>query len=77
MVDMWGNIPYSEALQGMGNLVPRFDKDSGIYSGSADGKVRSLFSLIDEGLANLANPSSSTPPREAHLIYAGATDKWP
>ena len=27
IVDMYDNIPYSEALQGTGNLSPKFDDD--------------------------------------------------
>lgn len=33
MVDMYGNIPYSEALQGSGNLNPKFDNSADIYRG--------------------------------------------
>jgi hypothetical protein len=76
MVDVWGDIPYSEALQGVANLAPRFDKDAEIYNGSADGKVKGLFSLIDEGLANLAKPATSTTLGRADLIYGGSIDKW-
>ncbi|WP_210519588.1 SusD/RagB family nutrient-binding outer membrane lipoprotein [Hymenobacter terricola] len=78
MVDLWGDIPYSEALQGAVNTSPRFDKDSEIYNGSADGSIQGLFSLIDAGLANLAKPSISTKPALAtvDLIYQGSLDNW-
>ncbi|MFD2721611.1 SusD/RagB family nutrient-binding outer membrane lipoprotein [Hymenobacter monticola] len=76
MVDMWGDIPYSEALQGVANLAPRFDKDSEIYNGTTDGKVKGLFTLIDEGLANIAKAPSSTTLGRADLIYGGSLDKW-
>ncbi|MDO7847032.1 SusD/RagB family nutrient-binding outer membrane lipoprotein [Hymenobacter sp. M29] len=76
MVDMWGDIPYSEALQGVNNLAPRFDKDSEIYNGSADGKVKGLFALIDEGLANLARSSTNSTLGRADLIYGGSLEKW-
>ena len=76
MVDLWGDIPYSEALQGAANLAPRFDKDADIYNGSADGTIQGLFSLIDEGLANLAKAPVNPGLNEADLIYKGSFDKW-
>lgn len=33
MTDMFGNIPYSEALQGNANLTPKFDNSADIYKG--------------------------------------------
>ena len=76
MVDVWGDIPYSEALQGATNTAPHFDKDSDIYNGSADGKIQGLFSLIDEGLANLAKPSTNIQLTSVDLIYKGNLAKW-
>ncbi|MBF9142126.1 SusD/RagB family nutrient-binding outer membrane lipoprotein [Hymenobacter properus] len=76
MVDLWGDIPYSEALKGAANLAPRFDKDSDIYNGSADGSIQGLFSLIDEALANLAKAPSNATLNDADLIYKGSLDKW-
>jgi hypothetical protein len=67
MVDMWGDIPYSDALQGSGNRAPKFDKDSDIYA--------DLFRLIDEGIANLAKPASRDV-GAADLIYTGNLTKW-
>lgn len=78
MVDLWGDIPYSEALQGAVNPSPRFDKDADIYNGT--GSIQGLFSLIDEGLANLAKtPILPTTPRtlqDVDLIYKGDLTKW-
>ncbi|GAB2847968.1 RagB/SusD family nutrient uptake outer membrane protein [Hymenobacter ruber] len=77
MVDVWGDIPYSEALKGEVNPAPRFDKDEDIYNGTAS--IQGLFSLIDEGLANLAKTGAvPTKPTlgEVDLIYKGDLDKW-
>ncbi|TGE19248.1 SusD/RagB family nutrient-binding outer membrane lipoprotein [Hymenobacter elongatus] len=72
MVDMWGSIPYSEALLGEANRAPKFDKDSDIY--------KSLFTLIDAGIENLAKPGYSTTLEDADLIYgssgAASKEKW-
>ena len=76
MVDMWGSVPYSEALNGTGNgtydRAPRFDEGRDIYLGSADGKVESLFALIDKGIANVKLSTSSN----GDLIYGGTPSKW-
>lgn len=74
MVDMWGNIPYSQALQGGTIATPRFDSDMDIYNGAPG--IQSLFSLIDEGIANLAKSSSVAGLAKADLIYGGDKDKW-
>src|SRR5688572_2429364 len=46
IVDMWGDIPFSEALQGGNAQFPHFDDDATIYP--------QLFLMIDEGIADLA-----------------------
>ncbi len=33
LTDRWGDIPYSEALKGAGNLTPAYDKQEDIYKG--------------------------------------------
>jgi hypothetical protein len=78
MVDLWGDIPYSQALQGETNPSPRFDKDVDIYNGNG-GDIQGLFALIDDGLANLAKTGSvATKPTLAavDLIYKGDINKW-
>ena len=67
MVDVWGDLPFSEALQGESIKDPVFDSDQSIYS--------SLFSLIDEGIANLAKQSFQSPGLD-DLIYGGDRDLW-
>ncbi|HRR24801.1 MAG TPA: SusD/RagB family nutrient-binding outer membrane lipoprotein, partial [Bacteroidia bacterium] len=43
MTDIWGDIPYSEALQADANKSPKYDKQEDIYNG--------LLSEIDEAIA--------------------------
>ncbi|GAB3872781.1 SusD/RagB family nutrient-binding outer membrane lipoprotein [Hymenobacter segetis] len=74
MVDLWGSIPYSQALQGGTIATPRFDSDAAIYNGG-DG-IQSLFSLIDEGIGNLAKPAPNTGLARADLIYGGNKVSW-
>jgi len=69
MVDMWGDIPYSEAEQGQGKTSPVLDKGADIYE--------KLFVLIEDGLAD-ANKITATTlvPATADLFYAGTKASW-
>ena len=74
MVDMFGDIPYSEALKGAANLAPRYDKDADIYNGNPGLGIQSLFSLIDDGIANLDKGKGVIVRND--LIYEGDLAKW-
>jgi hypothetical protein len=69
MVDLFGDVPYSEALKGDALdkvLNPKFDKDADIYA--------DCIKLLDDALANFAKPS---PVRvEGDLIYNGTIASW-
>lgn len=72
--DLWGDIPYSQALLGLENLRPRFDRQEDIYKG-ADG-IQSLDALVKEGLADLAQPSTLVPSVTDDPVYQGDLAKW-
>lgn len=64
--DRWGDIPYSEALQGASNLAPKFDKQEDIY-----------FSLIKECKDAAAGFDVSAPkPIKGDVMYGGDISKW-
>ncbi len=65
LTDRWGDLPYSEALAGANNLLPKFDEQKDIYSG--------MLSEISNALV-LLNPSGAT--IKGDLIYAGNVTKW-
>jgi Starch-binding associating with outer membrane len=67
MVDVWGDIPFKEASTSATIQFPKFDKGQDIYP--------QLFTLIDEGIANLAKTSVLSP-RADDLIYGGDLVKW-
>ena len=73
LVDMFGDVPYSEALKGAARPYPRFDKDADIYLGNNTLGVQSLFSLIDEGIANVNKSGASI---GGDLIYNGQLTNW-
>ncbi|MDJ0363968.1 SusD/RagB family nutrient-binding outer membrane lipoprotein [Hymenobacter sp. H14-R3] len=72
--DMWGDVPYSQALQGLGAIHPAFDKQQDIYQGATG--IQSLFDLVREGLADLDKPSVLTPSGTDDFVYKGDLSKW-
>ncbi|MFD1615659.1 SusD/RagB family nutrient-binding outer membrane lipoprotein [Gelatiniphilus marinus] len=67
-VDLWGDVPYSEAtLLIQGNVSPVFDDSETIY--------QDIFNLIDDAKVNLNNPGGLVPGGD-DLFYAGSTSKW-
>jgi hypothetical protein len=65
MVDTYGDIPYSEALVGVENLLPKYDDDAAIYT--------DLFNRLTIAIAMLKDGSSVG---DADLIYNGDTNQW-
>ena len=70
LVDVWGDVPFSEFDQFKAGIIqPKFDDDATIYP--------QLFTMIDAGIADLnntaANPSS---PGADDIIYNGSVAKW-
>ncbi len=74
--DVWGDVPYSQAAQGLKFETPRFDKVEDIYQGNATLGITSLFDLVRSGLADLAKPSILKPSVKDDLIYGGDLTKW-
>ncbi len=73
--DVWGDVPYSEALQGEANTQPRLDAQRDIYLGNEAEGIQSLFDLVREGLADLEK-ASATKPGSDDLVYGGNIDYW-
>jgi hypothetical protein len=77
VTDLWGDVPYSQALKGSAILQPRFDKQQDIYKGNTDAGIQSLFDLVRDGLADLDKPAGTTIPTSSDdLIYRGDLNKW-
>lgn len=74
--DLYGDVPYSQALQGLGNLSARFDKQEDIYKGNSAKNIQSLFDLVREGLAEIDKPSALKPSSADDPVYAGDLTKW-
>ncbi|MFS2189771.1 SusD/RagB family nutrient-binding outer membrane lipoprotein [Mucilaginibacter sp. Mucisp84] len=63
MTDSWGDIPYSEALQGSSNILPKYDAQQDIYKGM----LSTLTTTIN---------SFDSSPISGDLIYGGDVASW-
>lgn len=71
MVDLWGDVPFTDAGKGdvsEKNITPKFDKDVDIYN--------ACFALLDQAIANFAKSSPAPVSGAADLMYAGSITKW-
>lgn len=70
MVDIWGDLPYSESNNFKGGVTqPKFDKGSDIYP--------QLIALIDAGIADINNTTiNPSKPSSDDIIYKGDLNKW-
>jgi len=69
LVDMWGSVPYSQALTGSANTHPAYDADVALYD--------TIQNLIDVAIAQLNNPDpGGQTPASDDMIYGGDASKW-
>lgn len=74
VTDLWGDIPYSQALQGNDNLRPRYDHQEDIYKGNTSLGIQGLIALVQDGLADLDKTSASKPGLADDPVYGKATN---
>lgn len=69
MVDMWGDIPYSEAEKGQLNTSPPLEKGAEIYE--------KLFTMIDDGITDANKITAATlVPATSDVFYGGTKASW-
>ena len=73
--DLWGDVPYTQAGQGLRFPQPRFEKQEDIYQGKPSEGIQSLFDLVKEGMADLDKPGTFKPGPD-DMIYKGDLAKW-
>jgi hypothetical protein len=67
--DQWGDIPYSDAFNGLKlEFQPKYDTQEQIYA--------TIFKLLDEAISDLGASSSLFSPDAEDLIYSGDLSKW-
>lgn len=65
--DLWGDIPYSKALNGASNLTPTYDKQESIYD--------SVQALLDLGIANIGKNAGLAVGADDYF-YGGKMAQW-
>ena len=65
--DVWGNIPYTEAIQGDDNLNPHYDSQESIY--------QVIQTLLSEAITQLSSPKNAID-LEGDLIYGNDRNQW-
>ena len=65
---LWGDIPYSQALNGPEILQPAYDSQESIY--------QSIQLLLEEAILDLGTSESIQSPGEEDLFFQGDLDAW-
>ncbi|MEZ5042555.1 MAG: SusD/RagB family nutrient-binding outer membrane lipoprotein [Saprospiraceae bacterium] len=65
LVDLFGDVPFSEAFQGVANPSPAADDDEAVYTAA--------LSILEDGISDL-NAAKGTPSND--LYYSGSAAKW-
>lgn len=68
LVDLYDEVPYTQALQGTANLQPKFDSGIVVYQG--------LLQEIDTALSKDFTASTNTPPGNTDLVFGGNMNNW-
>ena len=68
LVDMFGDIPFSEALKGSESSNPKLDSSESIY--------QALISELETAISELNDSSSVSLPNDKDLIYDGTAENW-
>ncbi|MBX2969771.1 MAG: SusD/RagB family nutrient-binding outer membrane lipoprotein [Cyclobacteriaceae bacterium] len=68
LVDFWGDIPFSEALQGVSNTQPAIDDDAAVYP--------QLITLLDQAIVDFKATSGLIAPAADDYVYGGNAAKW-
>lgn len=66
LTDVFGEVPWAEALLGSDNRNPKYDSQESIYS--------ALFAMLDDAITNLSK--SAPNPGKYDLLLGGDTDMW-
>jgi hypothetical protein len=68
LVDMYGNIPFSDALKGVGSLAPAFDDQKVVYEG--------LITLLDQAITDLKANAFESAFTGSDIVFKGNITKW-
>ncbi len=66
--DVWDDMPYSEALNGINNFNPAYDEQSAIYN--------NIYALLDEAVDLFNGPAGTLPPENRDVYFFGNINNW-
>jgi len=67
LTDLWGDVPYSKALQGAGNFLPTYDKQEIIYD--------SVQALLDQAVVDIDKKAGAAVGSDDYF-YKGNMTQW-
>ena len=70
LTDLWGDIPFSDALNGSANYQPKYDKQEDVIKG--------IINILDGAIVKLSKPEADNEllPANDDYAYAGDNAKW-
>ena len=68
VADLYDKVPFTEALQGVGNLTPRYDNGTVVYD--------SLLARIDNAMAKDFAARTASAPAGSDVVFAGSMTDW-
>lgn len=68
LTDVYGDLPYKEAFQGVSIAQPKYDSQQSIYN--------EIFSLLQGAITDFNKTPSSTIPSNQDIIYKGNINQW-
>lgn len=68
LTSLWGDIPYSEALDGANNKSPQFDPQKNIYE--------TIQTLLDSAIVNFNKTYNGRKPNTDDIIFGGNISNW-
>lgn len=68
--DAWGDVPFTEAFQGVGNLNPKYDTQEQV--------IAKIQSYLDTAIADFEKPKTANKsiPSTNDIFYGGDVTKW-
>jgi len=66
--DLWGDVPYSQAVQAAQNLAPKFDSQLSVYT--------ALLTVLSQAIVELGGPGAGPAATGVDLWYNGSKTKW-
>jgi hypothetical protein len=68
LVDMYGNVPYADALKGVGSLAPKFDDAKAVYE--------ALITELDLAITDMKANAYEQTVASADIAFGGNLNKW-